>query len=231
MDPGLWLHRHSRAFTGFKFRQDFSSPSYPSIMINNQTVSIVKHAKLLGVTVSNGLKWNLHVNAVCMKASKRLYTLRLLKRNGLPDSVLVKVYCTYMLDLLYPWVHMWSVAQQPPLYLSNQIEQIQKRALQIIYPSFTYNQAMLTANFPSLYNRRSTLCERFFHRMFDPGHKLNSLVPALSLRVNEHNLIGVLRFQFVELIAFIRVLSWISFLTLNYIITPVIQYFIVVKPL
>jgi hypothetical protein len=71
-------------------------------MINNQTVSIVKHAKLLGVTVSNGLKWNLHVNAVCMKASKRLYTLRLLKRNGLPDSVLVKVYCTYMLDLLYP---------------------------------------------------------------------------------------------------------------------------------
>jgi hypothetical protein len=73
-----------------------------------------------------------------------------------------------------------------PVYLSNQIEQIQKRALRIIYPSFTYSQRMLTANLQSLYDRRSTLCERLFDRMLDPGHKLNSLVPAL--RINEHNL-------------------------------------------
>ena len=73
-----------------------------------------------------------------------------------------------------------------PAYLNNQIEQIQKRALRIIYPSFTYSQRMLTANLQSLYDRRSTLCERLFDRMLDPGHKLNSLVPAL--RINEHNL-------------------------------------------
>ena len=69
----------------------FSSPSYPPIVIDNQTVSIVKHAKLLGVIVSNDLKWNLHANAICKKASKRLYALRLLRRNALPDSFLVKV--------------------------------------------------------------------------------------------------------------------------------------------
>jgi hypothetical protein len=46
-----------------------SSPSYPPIVINNQTVNIVTHANLLGVTISNDLKWNLHVNAVCKKAS------------------------------------------------------------------------------------------------------------------------------------------------------------------
>ena len=68
-----------------------SSPSYPPIVINNQTVNIVTHAKLLGVTISNDLKWSLHVNAVFKKASKRLYVL-LLGRNALPDSVLVKVY-------------------------------------------------------------------------------------------------------------------------------------------
>ena len=66
----------------------FSSPSFPPIVIDNQTVSIVKHAKLLGVIVSNDLKWNFHVNAICKKASKRLYALRLLRRNALPDSVL-----------------------------------------------------------------------------------------------------------------------------------------------
>ena len=42
-----------------------------------------------------------------------------------------------------------------PVYLSRQIEQIQKSALRIIYPSFTYSQAMVTANVLSLYDRRS----------------------------------------------------------------------------
>ena len=48
----------------------FSSPSYPPIVIDNQTVNIVKHAKILGVIASNDLKWILHVNAICKKASK-----------------------------------------------------------------------------------------------------------------------------------------------------------------
>jgi hypothetical protein len=73
-----------------------------------------------------------------------------------------------------------------PACLNNQIEQIQKRALQIIYPSFTYSQGMLTANLSSLCDRRSNLCERLFDRILDPGHELNSLVPAL--RINKHNL-------------------------------------------
>jgi hypothetical protein len=161
-----------------------SSPSYPPIVINNQTVSIVTHAKLLGVTISNDLKWNLYVNTVCKKASKRLYALRLLKRNALPDSVLVKVYRACVRPILEYACEVWHY--NLPAYLNNQIEQIQNRALRIIYPSFTYHQAMLTANIPSLYDRRSTHCKRFFDRMLDPGHKLNSLVPAL--RINEHNL-------------------------------------------
>ena len=170
-----------------------SSPSYPPIVINNQTVNIVTHAKLLGVTISNDLKWSLHVNAICKKASKRLYAIRLLKRNPRPDSVLVKVYRACVRPILEYACKSWH--NNLSMFLNNQIEQIQKRALRIIYtlyilfiiyPFFTYSQGMLTANLPSLYDRRSTLCERFFDRMLDPGHKLNSLVPAL--RINEHNL-------------------------------------------
>ena len=169
-----------------KTKEMYSSPSYPPIAINNQTVNIVTYSKLLGVTISNDLKWNLHVNAICKKASKRLYALRLLKRNALPDSVLVKVYRACVRPILEYACEAWH--SNLPVYLSNQIEQIQKRALRIIYPSFIYIQAMLTANAPSLYDRRSILCERLFHRMLDPGYKLNSysLVPAL--RINEHNL-------------------------------------------
>ena len=104
----------------------FSSPSYPPIVIDNQTVNIVKHAKILGVIVSNDLKWILHVNAICKKASKRLYALRLLRRNALPDTVLVKVYSTCVRPIL-----VWH--NNLPVYLSNQVEQIQKRALRIIF--------------------------------------------------------------------------------------------------
>ena len=168
-----FLVKVSQRFTNFKI---FS-------MIDNQTVSIVKHAKLL-VIVSNDLKWNLHVNAICKKASKCLYALRLLGRNALPDSVLVKVYCTCVRPILEYACEVWH-NNLLPVYLSNQVEQIQKRALRIIFSSLSYDQAMLIANLPSLHDRRSTLCNRLFHHMLDPSHKLNSLVPPR--RVNECN--------------------------------------------
>jgi hypothetical protein len=160
-----------------------SFPSYPQIVINNQTVNIVTHAKLLGVTISNDLKWT-YGNAVCKKVSKRLYALRLLKRNALPDSVLVKVSRAGVRPILEYAGEAWQYNLHA--YLNNQIEQIQKRALRIIYTSFTYHQAMLTANILSLSDRQSTLCKGLLDRMLDPEHKLNSFVPAP--RINEHNL-------------------------------------------
>jgi hypothetical protein len=71
-----------------EMRVNFSSSSlsYPPIVINNQTVNIVTHAKLLGVTISNDLKWNLHENAICKKASKRLYALRLAVEKKRPSG-------------------------------------------------------------------------------------------------------------------------------------------------
>ena len=128
------------------------------------------------------MKWNLHVNAICKKASKRLYALLRLGRNALPHSVLIKVYCTCVTPILEYACEVWH--NNLPVYLSNQVEQIQKR--DFFFPSLTYDQAMLTANLPSLHDRRSTLCNRLFHHMLDPRHKLNSLVPPH--RVNECNL-------------------------------------------
>jgi hypothetical protein len=169
-----------------------SSPSYPPIVTNNQTVSIVKHAKLLSVIISNDLKWNLHVNAICKKASKHLYALWLLKI-GMPFRTPSQSrFIAHVLDLSLS-THV-KRGNNLPVYLNNQIEQIQKRALRIIYPSFTYNHEMLTANVLSLYDLRSIPCEQLFHRMLDPGHKLNSLVPALTNTI--YAIIDVLRFQF-----------------------------------
>ena len=52
------------------------------ISIGNKEVERVRTYKLLGVIVSDDLKWNAHAEYVIAKAAKRLYALRLLKRAG-----------------------------------------------------------------------------------------------------------------------------------------------------
>ena len=38
-------------------------------MVNNQKVQVVKHAKLLGVTISSSLKWNMHIEDIIKNAN------------------------------------------------------------------------------------------------------------------------------------------------------------------
>ena len=48
--------------------------SIPSIVIDCNLVETVEYAKLLGVTLSNDLTWNRHVECIVKKkASKRVY--------------------------------------------------------------------------------------------------------------------------------------------------------------
>lgn len=50
------------------------------VEINDQCFEVVKSAKILGVTVTDDLKWNSHVGNIVLKASKRIYLLKQLKR-------------------------------------------------------------------------------------------------------------------------------------------------------
>ena len=62
-----------------------------------------------------------------------------------------------------------------PLYLSELLERIQKRALRIIFPSLKYDEAIVTARLDTLSSCCSCLCFRFFTKM--NSHKLHDLVP------------------------------------------------------
>ena len=48
------------------------------IVLDNNTVECVTTYKLLGIIISNDLKWNEHVDYISKKTSKRLYSLRIL---------------------------------------------------------------------------------------------------------------------------------------------------------
>ena len=102
-------------------------PSFASITIRGQEVDVVSEAKLLGVVLSDDLKWNRHIDYICKKAVKGLYALRLLKRNALPSHILISTYCTHIRPIVEYACQVWHYGL--PQYLSDQVEKIQKRAL------------------------------------------------------------------------------------------------------
>ena len=62
--------------------------SFAPITIRCQEVDVISEAKLLGVVLSDDLKWNYrHIDYICKKAAKRLYGLRFLKRSALPSLI------------------------------------------------------------------------------------------------------------------------------------------------
>ena len=93
--------------------------------------------------ISDDLKWNAHVEYVIAKTAKRLYTLRLLKSAGVMPNDILKVYlCNVRSVLKYAALeYAAQVWQDFPAYLSDAIESIQRRALRIIFPNSSYQQA------------------------------------------------------------------------------------------
>ena len=78
------------------FTQDVNfKKCVPNITIEGIPVEVVKHAKLLGVILSDDLTWNMHVDSIVKKAAKRVYMLYQLKRAGIRQTDLVNVYYYY----------------------------------------------------------------------------------------------------------------------------------------
>ena len=67
------------------------------------------------------------------KASNTLYALRLLKRAGVQEQDMFKVFRSSVRPILEYAV---------PSYLSHRIESVQKRTLKIIYPNSSYTQGL-----------------------------------------------------------------------------------------
>ena len=113
------------------------------ICIGNNGVERVRTYKLLGVIISEDLKWNAHAEYVIAKAAKRLYALRLLKRAGVMPKDILKVYLCNVRSVLEYAAQVW---QDILAYLSDSIESIQRRAMKIIFPDSSYENALNQAN-------------------------------------------------------------------------------------
>ena len=93
--------------------------------------------KVLGVAISSDLSWNAHVDGILAKARKRVYKIMIyqLKRAGINQNVSVRICISVIRPVVEYACPVWHTIL--PKYLSDNIEIIQKRCLQIIFPGFT----------------------------------------------------------------------------------------------
>ena len=67
-----------------------------------------------------------------------------------------------------------------PLYLSNEHERVQKRAMRIIFPFYSYNESLVESNVIKLSDRRQELVAKSFKEVVQgKQNKLHGLLPAL----------------------------------------------------
>ena len=88
------------------------------ITIGNTTIEKVKKYKLLGVILTADLKWKEHIAYIYGKACKRLYSLRVLRKAGVEEKNMLKVYLAIIRPILEYAVPVW---QAIPEYLSQKI--------------------------------------------------------------------------------------------------------------
>ena len=125
--------------------------------------------KLLGVTITQDLKWNTHVENIVQKAAKRIYLLKQLKRADEDPKSIIRFYCScirsvleYVCQVLYR-----TYSKESPL--------------RIIYQDLSCAGNLKRADLyiEALYERRTMLCEKLFSNIVsNPHHKLAELLPA-----------------------------------------------------
>ena len=112
--------------------------SFDPVVVNGMAIDLVNSAKILGLNISNDLKWNCHIDFIIKKAKKHLYGLSQLKRSDLGPRELVQFFCT----CIRPITEYACLVFHDGLsvYLPNELECVQKRASYANYFSFLFIQ-------------------------------------------------------------------------------------------
>ena len=120
------------------FRKD--GTVIPAMKINDCVLKRVSSYKLLGLWIDDDLKWNSNTEYVVKKAAKRLYFLKTLKGYSAPPADLKIFYISAIRSIVEYGAQIWhgSLTQEQ----SKDTERIQRRAMKIICPGKTYEQAL-----------------------------------------------------------------------------------------
>jgi len=143
--------------------------------IADREIERVHQFKLLGVIVNDQLKWDDHVNYICSKINKRLYFLKHLKRACLPVDDLLSYYRTVIRPVAEYACQVWHSSLTS--CQSQQIEQLQRRAIKIIFNTNDIHIVSIIADLEPLSDRREQFARRLFQNMQDQNNCIHHMLP------------------------------------------------------
>ena len=91
------------------------------------------------------------VKNIVKKAGKRIYMLYQLKRAGVNQADLITIYISVVRPVVEYACPVWNT--NLPIYLSDNIEMIQKRAVRAIFPGMSYDDILTHINLSTLKDR------------------------------------------------------------------------------
>ena len=91
-------------------------------------------------------------------ARKRLYALKVLRKSGLPLVYLIQVYCSLVQPILEFASPVWAALTT---CLVQFVEGVEKSALRIIFPDFSYESPLVNCGLPTVLVRHNEACRPF----------------------------------------------------------------------
>ena len=144
----------------FNKSRNWDFPVHLSFMDGSE-VKVASEHRLLGVIVTDDLKWDRNTDFICTKARKRLWVLRRLAQHNFNQWQLFDVYQKEIRSILEMCAPVWHSSLTK--VQSNKIETIQKLAFQLILKSRyqSYKNACKLLGTDTLKDRRTAICTKF----------------------------------------------------------------------
>jgi hypothetical protein len=133
----------------------------PHIEVNGETLEVVSRMKLLGVIITDNLKWHENTAHITKKAFSRLWIIRRLKSMGASKTTLIDIYYKQIRSVLEFASVVWTAGLT--LEDISKIERVQKSVCSVIIGSEynTYKEALDKLNMKTLKDKRKELALQF----------------------------------------------------------------------
>ena len=144
---------------------------------DNKTLECVSQTKLVGVIVSDDLKWAKNTQYICDKVMTKIWVLRRMKKIGLEVEHIFDTYIKEIRSVLELAVPVWHGGLTRKL--SGDIERIQKVAFKVILGDdyHDYNVACTLLETETLEMRRVKLCLKFARKDIKKETTLFNVIP------------------------------------------------------
>ena len=159
----------------FNFSNNFDFPPEIRIPGFKDIVQVTSETKLLGVMMTEDLKWEANTLYICAKAFKKMWILRRMKILNVEPYILLDVYTKEIRSVLELAVPAWHSALTQKQTAS--IERVQKVAVSIILSDpitgrceYSYDMGLVILDIEPLEVRRFKLCKKFAKKTLKSRH-------------------------------------------------------------